>query len=173
MHDRFRKEYSQKQPQIAKKKARKSLTDFAKILNIFNSIIFQACVCYLLNSPSKQAMHDRFRKEFEYVWPKDFVLYYRQRLLPRSGRLGRYENSQKQPENAKLTFKPKFSSNISFRWALAKLNICENSFLSPHANPQDRFFKLVNGFRHWETLSLEQIIRHSELELQIPFNKLF
>ena len=57
--------------------------------------IFQACVCYLLNSPSKQAMHDRFRKEFEYVWPKDFVLYYRQRLLPRSGRLGRYENSQK------------------------------------------------------------------------------
>ena len=40
-------------------------------------------------------MHDRFRKEFEYVWPKDFVLYYRQRLLPRSGRLGRYENSQK------------------------------------------------------------------------------
>ena len=78
-------------------------------------------------------MHDRFRKEFEYVWPKDFVLYYRQRLLPRSGRLG--------------------------RWALAKLNICENSFLSPHANPQERFFKLVNGFRHWETLSLEQIIR--------------
>lgn len=44
---------------------------------------FKACVCYLLNSPSKQAMHDRFRKEFEYVWPKDFVLYYRQRLLPR------------------------------------------------------------------------------------------
>ena len=94
---------------------------------------FQACVCYLLNSPSKQAMHDRFRKEFEYVWPKDFVLYYRQRLLPRSGRLG--------------------------RWAMAKLNICENSFLSPHANPQERFFKLVNGFRHWENLSLEQLIR--------------
>ena len=56
---------------------------------IYIIIIFQACVCYLLNSPSKQAMHDRFRKEFEYVWPKDFVLYYRQRLLPRSGRLGR------------------------------------------------------------------------------------
>ena len=92
-------------------------------------------------------MHDRFRKEFEYVWPKDFVLYYRQNLLPRSGRLG--------------------------RWALAKLNICENSFFSPHANPQERFFKLVNDFRHWETLSLEQIIRHSELELQIPFNKIF
>ncbi len=78
-------------------------------------------------------MHNRFRKEFEYVWPKDFVLYYRQRLLPRSGRLG--------------------------RWAMAKLNICENNFLSPHANPQERFFKLVNGFRHWETLSLEQMIR--------------
>ena len=101
---------------------------------------FQACVCYLLNSPSKQAMHDRFRKEFEYVWPKDFVLYYRQRLLPRSGRLG--------------------------RWALAKLNICENSFLSPHANPQERFFKLVNGFRHWETLSLEQMIRHTFIYYQ-------
>ena len=86
-------------------------------------------------------MHDRFRKEFEYVWPKDFVLYYRQRLLPRSGRLG--------------------------RWALAKLNICENSFLSPHANPQERFFKLVNGFRHWETLSLEQMIRHTFIYYQI------
>ena len=78
------------------------------------------------------------------------------------------KNSQKKPNFAKflLLF-------CLFRWALAKLNICENSFLSPHANPQDRFFKLVNGFRHWETLSLEQIIRHSELELQIPFNRLF
>ena len=78
---------------------------------------FKACVCYLLNSGSKQSMHDRFRKEFEYVWPKDFVLYYRQRLLPRSGRLG--------------------------RWAMSKLNIHESNFLSPHANPQVRYFVLA------------------------------
>ena len=71
------------------------------------------------------------------------------------------KNSQKKPNFAKflLLF-------CLFRWALAKLNICESSFLSPHANPQDRFFKLVNGFRHWETLSLEQIIRHSEPKSQ-------
>ena len=72
-------------------------TNHTKFEKVWHDLyfFFQACVCYLLNSPSKQAMHDRFRKEFEYVWPKDFVLYYRQRLLPRSGRLGRYENSQK------------------------------------------------------------------------------
>ena len=55
---------------------------------------FKACVCYLLNSPSKQSMHDRFRKEFEYVWPKDFVLYYRQRLLPRYVLKSNYPNSR-------------------------------------------------------------------------------
>ncbi len=48
---------------------------------------FKACVCYLLSAKSKQGMHDRFRKEFECIWPRDFVQYYRGKLLPRSGTL--------------------------------------------------------------------------------------
>jgi len=49
---------------------------------------FKACVCYLLSAKSKQSMHDRFRKEFECIWPRDFVQYYRGKLLPRSGKEG-------------------------------------------------------------------------------------
>ena len=44
---------------------------------------YKACIGYLLSANSKQAMHDRYRKEFECVWPKDFVHYYRNKLLPR------------------------------------------------------------------------------------------
>ena len=46
-----------------------------------------------------------------------------------------------------------------FRWAMAKLNICESQFLSPHTNPQERFHRLCNYFHHWGSLSLEQLIR--------------
>ena len=44
---------------------------------------YKACIGYLVSANSKQAMHDRYRKEFECVWPKDFVHYYRNKLLPR------------------------------------------------------------------------------------------
>ncbi len=94
---------------------------------------YKACVNYLLKSESKQAMHDRFRKEFESVWPKDFVYYYRQRLLPRSGRLG--------------------------RWAMLKMNIRDELFLCPHANPQDEFHALCGRFAGWEQLSVSQLTR--------------
>ena len=45
------------------------------------------------------------------------------------------------------------------RWAMAKLNINEAQFLSPHTNPQERFHRLCNYFQHWGSLSLEQLIR--------------
>ena len=45
------------------------------------------------------------------------------------------------------------------RWAMAKLNINESQFLSPHTNPQERFHRLCNYFQHWGSLSLEQLIR--------------
>ena len=56
---------------------------------------FKACVCYLLSAKSKQGMHDRFRKEFECIWPRDFVQYYRGKLLPRSGNPPIYRQAPK------------------------------------------------------------------------------
>ena len=94
---------------------------------------YKACIGYLLSANSKQAMHDRYRKEFECVWPKDFVHYYRNKLLPRSGRLG--------------------------RWAMAKMNIKEQQYFSPHTNPQERFHMLCRNFSGWETLSVDQLVR--------------
>lgn len=94
---------------------------------------YKACIGYLLSANSKQAMHDRYRKEFECVWPKDFVHYYRNKLLPRSGRLG--------------------------RWAMAKMNIKEQQYFSPHTNPQERFHMLCRNFSGWETLSIDQLVR--------------
>ena len=94
---------------------------------------YKACISYLLHSESKQNMHDRFRKEFESVWPKDFVFYYRQRLLPRSGRLG--------------------------QWAMAKMRIKDDNFLSPYTNPQMAFHAICQNFKGWERLSLDQIVR--------------
>ena len=94
---------------------------------------YKACIGYLLSANSKQAMHDRYRKEFECVWPKDFVHYYRNKLLPRSGRLG--------------------------RWAMAKMNIKEQQYFSPHTNPQERFHMLCRNFSGWETLTVDQLVR--------------
>ncbi|CAB4061337.1 unnamed protein product [Lepeophtheirus salmonis] len=74
---------------------------------------YKACISYLLQADSKQSMHDRYRREFEGIWPKDFVHYYREKLLPRSGRLG--------------------------RWAMSMANISEPHYLSSHVNPQERF----------------------------------
>ena len=94
---------------------------------------YKACIGYLLSANSKQAMHDRYRKEFECVWPKDFVHYYRNKLLPRSGRLG--------------------------KWAMAKMNIREPQYFSPHTNPQERFHMLCRNFSGWETLTVDQVVR--------------
>ena len=94
---------------------------------------YKACISYLLHSESKQNMHDRFRKEFESVWPKDFVFYYRQRLLPRSGRLG--------------------------QWAMAKMRIRDDNFLSPYTNPQMAFHAICQNFKGWDGLALDQIVR--------------
>ena len=94
---------------------------------------YKACVSYLLNAGSKQAMHDRFRKEFESVWPKDFVFYYRQRLLPRSGRLG--------------------------KWAMLKMKIRDELFLCPHTNPQMEFHSLCHNFSGWDSFNMEQLVR--------------
>lgn len=92
---------------------------------------YKACISYLLHSDSKQAMHDRFRKEFESVWPKDFIFYYRQKLLPRSGRLG--------------------------QWAMAKMKIVDDQFLSPHTNPQESFHTMCQHFAGWANLSIDQV----------------
>ena len=94
---------------------------------------YKACIGYLLSANSKQSMHDRYRKEFECVWPKDFVHYYRNKLLPRSGRLG--------------------------KWAMAKMNIKEPQYFSPHTNPQERFHMLCRNFSGWETMTVDQIVR--------------
>lgn len=94
---------------------------------------YKACISYLLHSESKQNMHDRFRKEFESVWPKDFVFYYRQRLLPRSGRLG--------------------------QWAMAKMRIRDDNFLSPYTNPQMAFHAICQNFKGWDGLALDQVVR--------------
>lgn len=61
---------------------------------------FKACVCYLLSAKSKQGMHDRFRKEFECIWPRDFVQYYRGKLLPRSGNTDETDNLLSSTQNA-------------------------------------------------------------------------
>jgi hypothetical protein len=94
---------------------------------------FQDCVRYLLRSDSKQDMHDRFRKEFEPIWPRDFVFYYRKRLLPRSGRLG--------------------------KWAMAKMHIADPKLLSIHHSPESAFLDQCGDFVGWDALSLGQTVR--------------
>ncbi|XP_071743545.1 uncharacterized protein [Lepeophtheirus salmonis] len=94
---------------------------------------YKACISYLLQADSKQSMHDRYRREFEGIWPKDFVHYYREKLLPRSGRLG--------------------------RWAMSMANISEPHYLSSHVNPQERFHILCRHFSGWDTLSVDQLVR--------------
>jgi hypothetical protein len=45
--------------------------------------LVQACVKYLLMSESKEEMQDRFRKEFENIWPGDFLNYFKEKILPK------------------------------------------------------------------------------------------
>jgi hypothetical protein len=46
-------------------------------------VVMQACVKYLLMSESKEEMQDRFRKEFENIWPGDFLNYFKEKILPK------------------------------------------------------------------------------------------
>jgi hypothetical protein len=48
-------------------------------------VVLQACVKYLLMSESKEEMQDRFRKEFENIWPGDFLNYFKEKILPKVG----------------------------------------------------------------------------------------
>jgi hypothetical protein len=48
-------------------------------------LVLQACVKYLLMSESKEEMQDRFRKEFENIWPGDFLNYFKEKILPKVG----------------------------------------------------------------------------------------
>ena len=78
---------------------------------IISELIFQACVKYLLMSESRTDMIDKFQKEFEGIWPRDFVNYFKERVLPKANRLG--------------------------KWALGEVNIYDESFFN-HAG--DVFF---------------------------------
>ena len=64
----------------------------------------QACVKYLLMSESRGDMIDKFQKEFEGIWPRDFVNYFKERVLPKANRLG--------------------------KWALGEVNIYDESFFN-------------------------------------------
>ena len=70
----------------------------------------QACVKYLLMSESRGDMVDKFQKEFEGIWPRDFVNYFKERVLPKANRLG--------------------------KWALGEVNIYDESFFN-HAGEKD------------------------------------
>lgn len=64
----------------------------------------KACVKYLLMSESRGEMIDKFQKEFEGIWPRDFVNYFKERVLPKANRLG--------------------------KWALGEVNIYDESFFN-------------------------------------------
>ena len=64
----------------------------------------QACIKYLLMSESRGDMCDKFQKEFEGIWPRDFVNYFKERVLPKANRLG--------------------------KWALGEVNIYDESFFN-------------------------------------------
>ena len=55
-------------------------------------------------SESRGDMCDKFQKEFEGIWPRDFVNYFKERVLPKANRLG--------------------------KWALGEVNIYDESFFN-------------------------------------------
>ena len=55
-------------------------------------------------SDSRADMQDKFQKEFESIWPRDFVNYFKERVLPKANRLG--------------------------KWALGEVNIYDESFFN-------------------------------------------
>lgn len=61
-------------------------------------------------SESRGDMIDKFQKEFEGIWPRDFVNYFKERVLPKANRLG--------------------------KWALGEVNIYDESFFN-HAGEEN------------------------------------
>ena len=72
---------------------------------------------YLLMSDSRSDMQDKFQKEFESIWPRDFVNYFKERVLPKANRLG--------------------------KWALGEVSIYDESFFN-HAGEELNFHTLLN-----------------------------
>ena len=63
-------------------------------------------------------MHDRFRKEFECIWPRDFVQYYRGKLLPRSGNEFQRWEDNRAPSQKSAKFTSKKTMNHFFVWTV-------------------------------------------------------
>ena len=89
-------------------------TLFSAYSNIMSGCCCQACIKYLLMSESRGDMVDRFQKEFEGIWPRDFVNYFKERVLPKANRLG--------------------------KWALGEVNIYDESFFN-HAGKNQKYLK--------------------------------
>ena len=69
-------------------------------------------------------MIDKFQKEFEGIWPRDFVNYFKERVLPKANRLG--------------------------KWALGEVNIYDESFFNHAGKERIAFSGLVTvpDFQH-------------------------
>jgi hypothetical protein len=110
---------------------------------VLRPLVLQACIKYLLMSDSRNHMLDRFKKEFEGIWPRwelpaaywpaycnppiifvtvsaprDFVNYFKERVIPKANRLG--------------------------KWALGEVNIYDESFFNHAGSPQERFHLRCN-----------------------------
>ena len=72
-------------------------------------------------SESRGDMIDKFQKEFEGIWPRDFVNYFKERVLPKANRLG--------------------------KWALGEVNIYDESFFNHAGKPVPRKCK-IKIFKH-------------------------
>ena len=75
-------------------------------------------------SESRGDMIDKFQKEFEGIWPRDFVNYFKERVLPKANRLG--------------------------KWALGEVNIYDESFFNHAGKERIPFSVLVTvpDFQH-------------------------
>ena len=66
-------------------------------------------------------MCDKFQKEFEGIWPRDFVNYFKERVLPKANRLG--------------------------KWALGEVNIYDESFFNHAGETYTRVFTKLRNER--------------------------
>ena len=71
-------------------------------------------------------MIDKFQKEFEGIWPRDFVNYFKERVLPKANRLG--------------------------KWALGEVNIYDESFFN-HAGESNVGKKFEISFKNISNIS--------------------
>ena len=75
-------------------------------------------------SESRGDMVDRFQKEFEGIWPREFVNYFKERVLPKANRLG--------------------------KWALGEVNIYDESFFN-HAGKNQKNVFMTEGMNEERT----------------------